>query len=144
MSAFHDPRWGCAFRQMLPAGLCLLLGGLACGVPEASERAQETGLDTSSVHPLEDVLFDSPAPLPTADTVVLSFHLPERARLEIAILDGSGQLILQPWQGILPAGTHRLPLDLSALEAGPWVCTLSGRLLATQRTFVRAQVVVRQ
>lgn len=146
MKALRDPGWGWVrvFQQVLPGGVSLLLGWASCGEADGLHRAAGSVSDSLAYHPLEDVVFEPVVPLPASDTVVLSFHLPERALLEIAILDGGGQVILQPWQGVLAAGAHRLPLDLSTLEAGPWVCTLSGHLLHTRRTFVRAQVVVRQ
>lgn len=132
-----------AFRQMGPAGLGLwLLAG--CG-PTPSPDAPTAGdvtRDTMTVHPLEDVVFDRPWPFPARDTIVLPIHLPERARVEVTILDDSGQVYLQPWQGVLPPGKHHIRLDLGTLDPGPWVCTVSGRLQRTNRAFVRAQVVV--
>ncbi|GEM_PF-6115960 len=94
------------------------------------------------VHPLEDVVLHSPSPLPALDTVTLSFYLPEHARVEVNVLDHTGQLYEQPWQGWLPAGAHELELPLDGLASGPWVYALSGYLGTTRRSFVRTQVVV--
>ena len=134
-----------AFRQMAPVGsgiLLLIMMGCAQRQPTVAPLGDGPKRDTTRHHPLEDVVFDRPWPMPVRDTIVLPIHLPERARVEITILDGSGQVYLQPWQGILAAGDHRLRLSLDELAAGPWVCTLSGRLQRTHRTFVRAQVFV--
>lgn len=131
-----------AFRQMAPAGLCAILLA-SCAPSDPTARAADApARDTLTHHPLEDVVFDRPWPMPARDTIVLPLHLPERATVEVTILDQSGQVWLQPWQGVLPAGDHRIRLPLEDLEAGPWVCTVSGRLQETNRAFVRAQVVV--
>ena len=135
-----------AFRQMAPVGtgILLLMTMMGCAQrrPDVARIEDNPKRDTIRHHPLEDVVFDRPWPIPVRDTIVLPVHLPERARVEVTILDGSGQVYLHPWQGILSAGGHRLRLSLDGLEAGPWVCTVSGRLQRTNRAFVRAQVIV--
>jgi len=62
-------------------------------------------------------------PNPTAGALVLVFELQEAQSYRIAVYDQSGKTVLTE-DGLAPAGTNELPLDLSLLHSGLYVVEL--------------------
>ncbi|MDX9750137.1 MAG: hypothetical protein RBT71_03565 [Flavobacteriales bacterium] len=57
-------------------------------------------------------------PQPARDHARLHFTLDTPAPVRYLLIDAAGRTVLDRSAGTLPAGTHQLPLDLSALESG--------------------------
>lgn len=62
-------------------------------------------------------------PNPFANQTQLQVHMPQASSLRMQVYNSSGQLLKQTqWQ--LPAGQHRLPLDLSGQSSGTYFVSL--------------------
>ena len=74
------------------------------------------------------------APNPSADHATLTLSLDRAGDATISVYDVLGREVAAPHRGPLAAGTHRLPLDTSALPAGLYVARAEVGGLAVSRT----------
>jgi hypothetical protein len=73
-------------------------------------------------------------PNPFNPTTTITFHLPERRTVLLALYDMLGREIARLAEGEYAAGTHRVVLDASALAAGTYVYRLvAGPFSASRR-----------
>ncbi len=65
-------------------------------------------------------------PNPTRDEVQLKYNLPKEDKIQIALYDLTGKLILEKNLEIKNAGENQDSLDLRQLAAGTYICRISG------------------
>lgn len=82
-----------------------------------------------SPDPRAAVDFELSVTSPVSRSTTISFTVPERSRVEVALFDASGRLVMKTEDRTVPAGLNRLPLDMD-----------SGRRTAAGVYFVRVQV----
>lgn len=63
-------------------------------------------------------------PNPATHTVNMDLRLLATSEIKVNIYDLNGQLIKMAYQGTLGAGQHILPVDVSALASGTYLCTI--------------------
>jgi immune inhibitor A len=66
------------------------------------------------------------APNPFNPATVLELEVTRRETLTLAVWNLAGQRVLERSLGTLPAGTHRVPLDLSGQASGVYLAALHG------------------
>lgn len=74
------------------------------------------------------------APNPSLDRAVLTLALDRPGDVAVTVYDVLGRAVAAPHRGPLAAGTHRLPLDTSALAQGVYVARAEADGLAVSRT----------
>jgi hypothetical protein len=64
-------------------------------------------------------------PNPATGKVKIRFDMPSGSFLTISLSTLLGTETRQPVQGYFPAGTHEVPLDVSTLDRGVYILSLS-------------------
>jgi hypothetical protein len=75
-------------------------------------------------------------PNPTKHEIQLKYNLPKEDKIQIALYDLTGKLILEKNLGTKNAGENQDNLDLRKLAAGTYICRISG-----ERNSISKQII---
>ena len=64
-------------------------------------------------------------PNPADDVTRVNYELTTAGRVNVAVYDITGKMVMNVDEGLLPAGTHRTVLNVAALPAGVYQYTLT-------------------
>lgn len=76
------------------------------------------------------------APNPASDRLMISLRLEKPAPLTIRLVDPVGRVLLEEGRGVMEIGAHEVPVDLSAVPAGPCLLVISNDVERTVRLVI--------
>ena len=76
-------------------------------------------------------------PNPTKDEIQLKYNLSKEEKMQIALYDLTGKLILEKDAGTKNAGENQDNLDLRQLPAGTYICRISGKSNSISKQIIK-------
>jgi hypothetical protein len=112
--------------------------------PSSGEEPQASEV-TLAEDPEPPVEFELSVTSPVKGSSTISFAVPERSRVEVALFDASGRMVMRMEDRTVPAGLTRLPLDMDSrrrMPAGVYFVRVQATGLETGRRIGRAQKMI--
>ncbi len=105
----------------LPGAIVLYGGSTSDHLPVMASFRRPSTTSIADERPVGAFLLGAPFPNPTADRVFLPLHLNAPAPVRLALYDVLGREVEVLVDGMLPAGTHHVPVFLDRRPAGTYV-----------------------
>ena len=78
----------------------------------------------------ESLTLEALVPNPANHSTNIRFRQSIAGDVSVRIADEQGKILLTPFTGFMEAGSQSVPVDVSKLPAGPYICILTSRILS--------------